>query len=104
MSAFVIGMYDIWDERWREAYRAKNYSFGGKAQRDDCRPAQLSVGGAGRQASLPHRRRNVRISFDERCPRLVQRSRVRTPEETSTVWRKTGFDRCRELAKIICER
>jgi uncharacterized protein (DUF1330 family) len=30
MSAFVIGMYDIWDESWREAYRDKAIALAGK--------------------------------------------------------------------------
>src|SRR5688500_5309943 len=30
MSAFVIGMYDIWDEGWREAYRDKTIALARK--------------------------------------------------------------------------
>ena len=30
MPAFVIGMYDIWDEGWREAYRDKTIALARK--------------------------------------------------------------------------
>jgi uncharacterized protein (DUF1330 family) len=30
MSAFVIGMYDIWDQGWREAYRDKTIALAAK--------------------------------------------------------------------------
>jgi uncharacterized protein (DUF1330 family) len=100
MSAFVIGMYDIWDEGWREAYRDKTIALaekhGGKILvRPNC-PWRVLEGKA------PCRTGVVMFEFPSTsaAPGLVRRSRVRTPEENPTVRGEPRFDSCGELTFV----